>query len=562
MLQAPFLGAFYPFMHSYAVKLLIDIFTQNDKVSYAQAASPILLFVGGLILLSGAWRTHNYAQWTVIPKIRRDMMCTVYRYVMGHSHTFFQDNLSGSIVSKIKGISDGYYKVHAALEHSVAQPAWKGLVAFIALTTVNRTLGLIYMLFSLVYIPVTFIFFKRLGELEQNARNDYHTIIGSIADVITNMATVFSCATQRKEAQKLEHHYEKISIPLMNAAFRYDFWISIIIEGIYWVLLVGVFSYLVTLKNLGQISMGDIAFVMSMTFIFTESVWLATVASKDFIKDLGDFRASFALLRTPQHRLDQEGATDLVVTKGCVHFKEVSFGYTPKKMVFKDFSLLINAGEKVGIVGSSGAGKSTLVSLLLKNFKVQQGDILIDGQSIHNMTSDSLRSHIAFIPQDIMLFHRSIGDNIRYAREDASTEDIIHAAKVAHIHDFIMSLSNAYETLVGERGIKLSGGQRQRIAIARAILKKAPILVLDEATSSLDTQTEQEIQRAINQVLEENQATVLAIAHRLSTIRHMDRIVVMDRGHLVEQGTFQELMTLENGRFKNLWERQVQGFIL
>ena len=214
------------------------------------------------------------------------------------------------------------------------------------------------------------------------------------------------------------------------------------------------------------------------------------------------------------------------------------------------------------MIGHSGAGKSTLISLLLKNFKPTSGDILIDNQSIHRITSDSLRQQIALIPQDIMLFHRSIGDNIGYAKDDASLDEIQHAAKLSNIHEFIESLPEKYDTLVGERGVKLSGGQRQRIAIARAILKNAPIVILDEATSSLDSITEQEIQQSINLILEENKATVIAIAHRLSTIRHMDRIVVMEGGVIIEEGSFDQLIGNEQGYFKKLWDSQVNGMVV
>jgi ATP-binding cassette subfamily B protein len=223
--------------------------------------------------------------------------------------------------------------------------------------------------------------------------------------------------------------------------------------------------------------------------------------------------------------------------------------------------LTIKGGEKIGIVGHSGAGKSTLISLLLKNFKQTSGKILIDHEDIQNVTSDSVREHIAIIPQDIMLFHRSIKENIGYPKENVTIEEIQNAAKMANIHDFIMNLPEKYETLVGERGIKLSGGQRQRIAIARAILKNAPILILDEATSSLDSETENDIQTSINKILDQNQTTVIAIAHRLSTIKHMNRIVVMEKGTIVEDGTFEELIKISNGKFKSLWDHQINGMI-
>jgi ATP-binding cassette subfamily B protein len=263
-----------------------------------------------------------------------------------------------------------------------------------------------------------------------------------------------------------------------------------------------------------------------------------------------------------------------------IHFKNCHFTYPQTtKPVLQNFSLSITKGQKVGIVGSSGAGKSTLINLLLKNFAIDNylywqrsatekasnqdagGDIIINEQSIYDVSSDSLRQAISLIPQDIMLFHRSIGENIGYAKENCTQDEIENSAKLANIHDFIVNLPAGYATLVGERGIKLSGGQRQRIAIARAVLKNAPILVLDEATSSLDSQTENQIQQAISTMLENNSTTVIAIAHRLSTIKHLDRIIVIDAGKVVEDGSFAELIA-KNGHFKDLWDHQVNGMLI
>lgn len=266
--------------------------------------------------------------------------------------------------------------------------------------------------------------------------------------------------------------------------------------------------------------------------------------------------------------------------KNFIHFKNIDFSYTKTNQVFEGLNLQIAKWQKVGIVGHSGAGKSTLINLLLKNFAItnynywdraaqdgnvssdESGDILINNQSIYDVSSDSLRAHIALIPQDIILFHRSIIENIAYAKQNATKEEVIGAAIAANIHEFITTLPEQYDTMVGERGVKLSGGQRQRIAIARAILKNAPILILDEATSSIDSQAEQEIQKSINLMLEAKNATVIAIAHRLSTIKHMDKIIVIEDGKIVEEGSFQELVTKNNGKFKEMWESQVNGMVV
>jgi ATP-binding cassette subfamily B protein len=248
----------------------------------------------------------------------------------------------------------------------------------------------------------------------------------------------------------------------------------------------------------------------------------------------------------------------LRVTKGKITFSKVRFNYKNTKPLFRRKSVIIEPGQKIGLVGYSGSGKTTFVSLILRLYDVTSGQILIDGQDIRDVTQDSLRCHISLIPQEPSLFHRTVMENIRYGRLEASDEEVIEAAKKAYAHEFIMQLPEAYDSLVGERGIKLSGGQRQRIAIARAILKNAPILMLDEATSQLDSVTEIEIQKSL-WVLMQNKTT-LVVAHRLSTLLQMDRILVFDQGKIVEDGTHAELLA-ENGLYKGLWDAQVGGFL-
>ena len=247
--------------------------------------------------------------------------------------------------------------------------------------------------------------------------------------------------------------------------------------------------------------------------------------------------------------------------RGDVEFDNVNFAYDAKrnaeKNILNNFTLSIPSGQKVGIVGTSGAGKTTIIKCLLRYFDVQGGNIKIDGHNISNITQESLRANISVIPQDITMFHRSILENLQLAKHDASFEEIVEACKKAKIHDDILAMSHGYNSIVGERGVKVSGGQRQRIAIARAILKNAPILILDEATSALDTPTEKLIQASLNEVLETSKATVISIAHRLSTLKHMDRIIVVDNGKIVEEGKHDELLSIKSGTYRRLWEMQV-----
>lgn len=562
MMFAPFANGVYPIMYNYAVKVLIDLFTQNGHITFEQSLLPIALFVCAQVILDGAWRAHNFAQLKCMPYILQNMMDKVCRHCFNLPYTFFQNNLSGSVVAKVKGIGDKYFKIHQALEYQLTQPLLTTLFSGIALAFTNLKIFLFISIFTAIYSPIAYRIFSKLAKMEQANQDSWYYLFGTVADRITNISTIFSFATKQRELQKIQSYYNETHNPLVIKYYKYDLIISIILCLFYWVFLISLFCYVIHMRNNGEISVGDIAFVMALTFVFSENSWKSTMAIKDFLEDLAAFRSAFTIMQTPEDTIDKPDSGELKVLKGSILFKNLSFNYEDNSTVFKELTLSIKEGEKVGIVGHSGAGKSTLISLLLKNFKATNGDIIIDGQSIYDVTSDSLRSQISLIPQDIMLFHRSIGENIGYAKENVTQAEIENAAKAANIHEFIETLPEKYATLVGERGVKLSGGQRQRIAIARAILKNAPILILDEATSALDSHTEQEIQKSINMMLDANKATVIAIAHRLSTIKHLDRIVVMEGGEIVEDGSFVELLAIPNGMFRELWEHQVNGMVV
>ena len=529
MMIAPFSNAVYPIMYNYAVKLLLDLFTQSQNITFVQSLKPIALFVGAQVISDSAWRMHNFARLKSMPYLLQNMLDKTCKHCFNLSYSFFQKKLTGSIIAKIKGIIDKYIFV---------------------------------LVFTVIYLPIALKFFIKLAKMEQANQDSWYHISGTVADCISNIFTIFSFATKSRELQKIEDYCNNIHNPLMIKYYRYDLITSIILSLFYWVFLISLFCYVIYMRNNGEISIGDIAFIMSLTFLFTENSWDTTVRIKDLLQDIAAFNSAFEIIRTPKNTIDKPNATELEIVKGEIIFQNLSFNYENNSNVFENLNLHIEAGKKIGIVGCSGAGKSTLISLLLKNFKATGGDITIDNQSIYDISSDSIRSQISLIPQDIMLFHRSVGENIGYAKADVTQAEIESAAKHANIHEFIETLPEKYNTIVGERGVKLSVGQRQRIAIARAILKNAPILILDEATSSLDSKTEQEIQKSINKILEKNNTTVLIIAHRLSTIKHLDKIVVMEDGKIVENGSFSELISISNGKFRELWEHQVNGMII
>jgi ATP-binding cassette subfamily B protein len=320
--------------------------------------------------------------------------------------------------------------------------------------------------------------------------------------------------------------------------------------------------YTIYLRYNGGISMGDFAFVMGLVFTSVDHSWRFTSEVQNFIQQLGSLNSSIELLNRDETREYLTLPNIVKSNHGEIEITNLTFAYNQGVNIFQDFNLHIPAGQKVGIVGHSGSGKSTLVSIILKNLIPQKGEVKIDNLSIYDYNEDSVRDQIALIPQDTILFHRSIFENIAYPVPNASLEDVVRVANIVKLDEVIESMPQKYNTLVGERGIKLSGGQRQRVAIARAMLKKAPIMILDEATSSLDSLTESEIQKSLNQMLSLTNSTVIAIAHRLSTIRNLDRIVVMNQGKIIEDGTFNDLINKPNGKFRELWNNQVNGMLV
>lgn len=562
MMQAPILTAVYIFVNNYSLKLLIDAFSLDSTPSYQAMAYPIALFISGQIVLDLSWRLSDYGTWHAEPFVKRALLLKAYDYIQYHSYAYFQNTQSGTIISKLKGILDGYDNVFSNIHHLIGKNLCVVILSIFVLLLVNTTVFLFMFAWCILVIMVMYPMTLKLNRLSNTAAESKHQVMGLFADNITNIFSLFYFAKRRHEYRRAEQLITADYIPRQICMYKYNLKFNLIGSVLYWFMLVTIFLFMLYLKKNGAISTGDFIFVMLTALTISFDLWTFVSGLCEFMKQLGDFKSSFSILSLPHEQLDSDDAKDFHISKGSIVFDKVSFAYDRTKPVFSNLNLSIKAGEKIGIIGHSGAGKSTLVSLLLKNFTPTSGSILVDGVPINAIHSDALRSQISLIPQDIMLFHRSIGENIGYASDHASLEDIKKAAARANIDEFIESLPQGYDTLVGERGVKLSGGQRQRIAIARAVLKNTPIIILDEATSSLDTITEQQIQQSINAILDENKATVIAIAHRLSTIRHMDRIVVMNGGTIIEEGSFNELISIANGYFKTLWDNQVNGMVL
>lgn len=562
MLQAPVLTAFYIFANNYSFKLLVDAFSSESTISYHQLMFPMVLFITAQITLDIVWRISDYAEWKAEPFARQRLLSSAYNYVQYHSYQYFQNTPSGTVISKLKGLLDGYDSVFANIHHIVGKHFCVVFVSVFVLLIVNFTVFCFMFAWCLLVMAIMLPMALKLNKLSNHMAESKHQVIGSFSDNITNIFSLFYFAKRKAEHRRIQELMADDYVPRQISLYKYDFKFNIVGSVLYWFMLISVFIFMIYLRTHGVISTGDFLFVMLTAITISFDLWTLLGSLCDFLKEMGDFKSSFGILSTPHEEVDAPEAQAYSIKEAKIEFRQLTFSYSEGSTVLKNLNLMIQPGEKIGLVGHSGAGKSTLISLLLKNFKPVEGQILVDDKPITEFTSDSLREQIALIPQDIMLFHRTIGENIGYAKENATFDEIRKAAAMANIDEFIESLPDQYDTLVGERGVKLSGGQRQRIAIARAFLKNASIVVLDEATSSLDSLSEHEIQQSINAMLEQNNATVIAIAHRLSTIRHMDRIVVMEGGIIIEEGTFNDLINNQQSYFKKLWDSQVNGMVI
>ena len=386
--------------------------------------------------------------------------------------------------------------------------------------------------------------------------------MGRIVDSYTNILTVKLFARASEEDRYVRNAVDQ-HIDLFKAAQRLLTAFASILDVLNALLIAGSGALALMLWRYGKVEVGAIAMVLPLTLQLTNMSRQIAMRITEIFEDVGVVQEGMLTIAQPLQLPDPADAKPLTVGAGRIEFKNVNFGYGRDVGVLQNFNLAIAPGEKIGLVGRSGAGKSTVVNLLLRFFDLEDGAILIDGQDIADLTQESLRSQISVVTQDTSLLHRSIRANIRYGRPTAGIEEIERAAKLAHAHDFILDLEDwqgrrGYDAHVGERGVKLSGGQRQRVAIARVILKDAPILVFDEATSALDSEVEAAIQSSLGTLMAGK--TVIAIAHRLSTIAQMDRLVVLEHGRIIEQGSHRELLA-HGGHYAALWRRQAGGFI-
>jgi ATP-binding cassette, subfamily B, multidrug efflux pump len=483
-------------------------------------------------------------------------------HVVRQSWSFFQNDFAGRISNRVMQTGPALRESLVASVTAIWYVIVYGTTAVIMTAAADWWLTLPILLWCVGYVSLLFFFVPRMRDRSKVTSEARSALMGRIVDSYTNIITLKLFARPRDEDAYVRdaidfHTGHYLAQQRLITAFGT---LLAVLNGL---LVAGAGAIALTLWLKGSVQVGAIAMVLPLTFQLTNmSRWVAFSVTEIF-EEIGVVQEGMITIARPLQLTDEVDARPLAVSKGRIDFQDVRFGYGRETGVLDGFTLTVEPGEKIGLVGRSGAGKSTVINLLLRFFDLEGGRILIDGQDISRATQESLRAQISVVTQDTSLLHRSIRDNIRYGRPVASDDDIVAAARLAHAHEFILDLEDwkgrrAYDAQVGERGVKLSGGQRQRIAIARVILKNAPILVLDEATSALDSEVEAAIQASLGTLM--TGKTVIAIAHRLSTIAQMDRLIVLDRGRIVEQGTHGELLRA-GGHYAALWRRQSGGFL-
>lgn len=497
----------------------------------------------------------SYVQARAMPRL----MEIAFDYTIGHSSHFFENSFSGALVQKVRRLANAYRAINESYYFDLLPVIVQVITSVVVLYIFQPILALFVLVWVVVFIYVNYrmAVHKLVYDIPRSALDT--KVTATLADAFSNIQAVIAYATGSFESKRFKDVAESYGDILIKS------WvISIVFNGVLSLCIIAlefaVFYYGIGLWEREAMTIGTFVLVQVYIFQLANNLWGFGEVIRKLHESFAESLEVVEILDTPHGVSDKPGATALIVSVGDVEFRNVGFAYNEAREVIHSANVHIPGGQKVAMIGPSGAGKSTFMRLLMRTYDATGGEVLIDGQNIARVTQESLRRAIAFVPQDPSLFHRSLRENIRYGRLDATDEEVEKAARLAHCHDFITSLPQGYDTLVGERGVKLSGGERQRVAIARAMLKNAPILVLDEATSSLDSESEVHIQQALDELIKGK--TVIVIAHRLSTIRKMDRILVFDGGQVVDDGTHDELLQKEHSLYKRLWNLQAGGFIV
>jgi ATP-binding cassette subfamily B protein len=542
--------------------IIAHFFTQlqaGHTVQFHEALPLILTYVVSQIYgeIIG-WRITLYCVWTMETAAQRDLLRRIFSQLTSQSMTFHNNRFGGSIVSQTQKLFGAYERFTDTVVFQVIPVITSVISAVVILMFVFWQYALALLLLSICFVGIVFFGTRRMLKYNTEEAQASTAMTGRLADVVTNILAVKSYA--REDAELIDYTdtvttWRGKSLRTMRAFLGVSTGYSSMIALLNSIALI---AALLAVQQ-QRISAGAVYLCVSYTLTVARQLWEMNNIGRNFNRLMGDAHDMVEILNLDQEVQDIVSPEVSRIHRGGISFENVVFAHDgQKKALFNKLNIKIKPGEKVGLVGHSGSGKTTLTKLLLRFNDITSGTITIDGQDISKIRQTDLRSHIAYVPQEPLLFHRSILENIRYGEPNADTRTVKAIAKMANAHEFISLLPEKYKTLVGERGVKLSGGQRQRVAIARAMIKNAPILLLDEATSALDSESEELIQDALWKLMEGR--TAIVIAHRLSTIQKMDRIIVMDDGRVIEEGSHKDLL-YKNGAYAKLWAKQSGGFI-
>ncbi len=538
------------------LKNLVDLLG-IENVSEASILNVIYMIIAVYFLSTIFARSSKFFVFDFEIKMNKDLRDFCFQKLIGNSKNFFSDNFSGSLVNKSKKFVTSFEQLFDMIVYGFYSTLVILVGSLVVMFKQSKTITLYFIIFIILYLIVLLFFLKKKMKYDMIDTITDSKIGGLLSDVFSNILTVKIFSENKKEIREFSSATDEARKNTKTAWF-YVLKLEVI-QGFFIFIVQSIILYaLIHLWLDKKITTGTVVLIQTYSVFIFDKLWELNNTLMRFTRYVTEMTEVMNIFNIVPDIQDPKNPEKLNMTKGHLVLDNVSFAYKNGQEVFSNFSIDIAPGERIGLVGHSGAGKSTFTNLILRFSDVSAGSVTIDGQDIRNVTQDDLRSVISYVPQESILFHRTIRENIAYGKDSATDEDVIEVAKKAYAHDFIEKLPYQYETYVGERGVKLSGGERQRVAIARAMIKDAPILILDEATSSLDSVSETYIQKAFDELMKNK--TTIVIAHRLSTISKMDRILVLEDGKITEQGTHADLIA-RGGDYADLWNHQVGGFI-
>ena len=539
---------------------LLNIIQQNQLQTANNLWTLIVLYgVSELCSTVIGWRLVLYLVWTFETALQRDLHSRCFSKLTNQTMFFHANKFGGSLVSQTNKLNGAVERFWDTIFWSILPLVISLAGSIIILSTLIWQYALFLFVFSIIFSIAVYFGSRPMAKLSEKEAKASNKVSGQLADMVSNILAVKSSgaeSTEQKRFSKTVSLWRSTSLGTMRGFLK----VSTVYSTINTIIKIGAIAFAVYAAQHNLVSVASVYLIITYTGSVAHELWNMNGIMRSYNRIIGDAHEMVEILKTPTTLVDRSDKK-LKIKRGGIVMDNVTFTHDEGQgdTLFHDFSLNIQPGEKIGLVGSSGSGKTTLTKLLLRFADIDSGKITIDSQDIAEVTQASLREQIAYVPQEPLLFHRSVSENIAYGRPNATDAEIEKAAKKAGAYDFIVKLQDGFDTLVGERGVKLSGGQRQRIAIARAILKDAPILVLDEATSALDSESEALIQNSLETLMKNR--TSIVIAHRLSTIAKLDRIIVLENGRIVEDGSHDQLLAKKRGVYAKLWARQSGGFI-